>query len=88
MNEILKYGYEEVGDLILKCNAYDYEPVGKTSKNKNQEWNIADIYPAHKLIMMVFVIIALYPNFKGGCSEYKKMLASYVVYTHLIHSVQ
>ena len=43
LNKILTYGYEEVNDLILKCDAYKYEPVSQTSENKNQKWNVADI---------------------------------------------
>ena len=67
-----------------------------------EKGGVADIYPAHKVIMFVMLLVMIYPNFeheyrlsdkrknasfKEIMEEYKKMIAAYVLSTQLFNSI-
>lgn len=78
MNAISKLGYN--------C---DFN--GEIHKIRNVGGNgyeVADIYPARKLVMMVIFLMTLYSKcyMKFDFDDYKKMIASYIVYANLFNS--
>lgn len=63
----------------MKKNEYDGQEI----------WHVADIYPVYKVINMVYILLLIRPNFREYTyEEYMSLVASYMIYAHLIHSVQ
>lgn len=76
MNEIIVNNFREEGNDIKKSRT-------RVAKDK---FEVADIYPAHKTILFVLLLLMLFPLYKGEPSRYKKMIASYILYVNLFNS--
>ena len=61
----------------------------KSNKKKNKtKWQVADIYPAFKLVKTVFFLLAFSSRLQTDEKDYDfhKMIASYIVYVQLFNS--
>lgn len=73
----------------FKRKPLNLDGCGESRTNGLQHWEIADIYPAHKVILMIMFLIILYSNddkLEIDIEEYKKMLAAYILVAQLFNS--
>lgn len=72
------------GDFLFGVNPYQLPDDFETGNA--QTWTVADVYPANKVIYMLFFLSVVSGLYTGSQEEYKAMITSYMVYVHLFNS--
>ena len=90
-------GTEKPGDPPSLSDLGFAKIVKSVKKTKKTGFEVADIYPAQKVLMMVYVLLGYLPKYisenkwsrkdpKTLVYEYYKMIASYVLYGYFFNS--
>lgn len=96
-------GPQNIDEQHENLDAKEDGEVTCNTTGEKKKYDVADIYPAYKLALMVFFLFSAYPEFlksenvdqrtidKKTENEYrkkfKKMICSYIVYSHLINTM-